>query len=53
MEEDCRRESVTGTVYNMTVILMDPGDYCINIRGQNAVSITYVYHRVQVWSPCK
>lgn len=51
MEEDCRRESVTGTVYNMTVILMDPGDYCINIRGQNAVSITYVYHRVQVWSP--
>lgn len=50
MKEDCSRESVATTVYNMTVIVMDPGDYCINIRAENALSSAYVYHRVQVWS---
>uniref|UniRef100_G1NZM2 Transmembrane protein 130 n=1 Tax=Myotis lucifugus TaxID=59463 RepID=G1NZM2_MYOLU len=48
-EHECRPVSVASTVYNVTTIIMDPGDYCFSIRAENVISRTHQYHRVQVW----
>ncbi|XP_036171101.1 transmembrane protein 130 isoform X1 [Myotis myotis] len=48
-EHECRPVPVAGTVYNVTTIIMDPGDYCFSIRAENVISRTHQYHRVQVW----
>lgn len=52
-EQECHPVSVASTVYNVTTIIMDPGDYCFSIRAENVISKTHQYHRVQVWPSSK